>query len=61
MPIIERECNQCFYTEENIESRTNADTIITTCPRCFKVTFTKQISKCSFKTSGKGWFKTGGY
>lgn len=59
MPIIERECTHCHYSQEDIENRETADKETIECPECKEEALTRKISASSFVLTGKNWFKDG--
>lgn len=59
MPIIERECQNCHYSQEDIETRATADEEVIECPECKKELLKRKISSSGFSLSGKGWYKDG--
>lgn len=59
MPIYQRTCTECEFTDEAIESINDGD-IIKECPKCKKETFKKGVSTgTNFQLKGENWAKDG--
>ena len=59
MPIYERTCTECEFTEDSFDKMSEADEILI-CPKCNKQTFKRDgISTTGFRLKGECWEKDG--
>lgn len=56
MPIYAYKCTSCGHTEDVM--RKIADAPLTTCTKCGKETFAKQLTAPGFQLKGSGWYAT---
>ena len=56
MPIYGYRCDSCGH--ENDEMQKMSDAQLTTCPKCGKETYVKQLSAAGFQLKGSGWYAT---
>ena len=56
MPIYAYKCTSCGHTEDVM--RKIADAPLTTCTKCGKDTFVKQLTAPGFQLKGSGWYAT---
>lgn len=56
MPIYAYQCAECGYQEDVMQKLSEAQ--LTTCPKCGKETFAKQLTAAGFALKGSGWYAT---
>lgn len=56
MPIYAYQCADCGYQEDVMQKM--SDTPLTTCPKCGKASFSKQVTAAGFALKGSGWYAT---
>lgn len=56
MPIYAYQCADCGYQDDVMQKL--ADAPLTTCPKCGKESFGKQITAAGFALKGSGWYAT---
>ncbi len=56
MPIYAYKCNACGFAKDVLQKI--SDPLLTDCPACGQVTFTKQLTAAGFQLKGSGWYAT---
>jgi putative FmdB family regulatory protein len=56
VPIYAYKCESCGHTEDVM--RKISDPPLTTCTKCGKDTFSKQLTAPGFQLKGSGWYAT---
>jgi putative FmdB family regulatory protein len=56
MPIYAYQCTDCGFQDDVIQKMSDAP--LTTCPKCGKDTFGKQLTAAGFALKGSGWYAT---
>ncbi len=56
MPIYSYRCESCGYEDDHLQKM--SDEPLTTCPKCGKETYSKQLTAAGFQLKGNGWYAT---
>jgi putative FmdB family regulatory protein len=56
MPIYAYRCNSCGFEKDHLQKL--RDPVLSTCPKCGKAAYAKQVTAAGFQLKGTGWYAT---